>query len=135
MADAFALRADLEGTVGEGDEQRPRFQGASFSLLDGSTYNIADALANGGGKIVTDDTMLAAFLAEQPALKRVAIGGDEPSSTSFDAMPRRALLEQPEAKGIDRATSMPVDELRERMVRAQHGQDPNEPLDGEEASS
>ena len=76
---AFALRADLEGTVeitnADGQtEEVPKFTGAVLAVGDGDLH-VRDELERGGGVIVCqeNDQVLIDLLDAYPALKRTSV--------------------------------------------------------------
>jgi hypothetical protein len=78
MAEAYALRAEYEGTIKSTDDDEnevevDKFRGASFALPDGRTFNIAERLKDGGGTIVTDDPLEITYLDDVRVLKKVAV--------------------------------------------------------------
>jgi hypothetical protein len=134
MAEAFALREDHTGEItAPGDDgndvTRPLFQGATFSLPDGTLFDVGQALADHGGVIATDEPALIAGLRDMPALKSIAVPDGADLVTSYESRPVAALLELPAARSITGASGMKKDELIARIKLADTGRDPNGELE------
>jgi hypothetical protein len=134
MAEAFALRAEYEGTQESLDEdgnpvQVDKFRGASLALETGETFDIAAQLADGDGTIVTEDPTLTELLRNHPALKTVGVPDGHPTVTPLASMSMSVLREQPEYQSVTGAGSMRKDEVVYRMTLARAGEDPNVELE------
>lgn len=134
MAEAFALREDHTGEITAPDDNgndvtRPLFVGATFSLPDGTLFDIGQALADHDGVIATEEQALIAGLADNPALKRVPVPDGAELVVSYGNRPMAALLGLPAASAIQGAGGLKKDELVARLRLADAGKDPNGPLE------
>lgn len=130
MAEAFALREEYTGTVtgldDDGEEITvDKFRGASIAMRDGSTFDVALALEEGDGVIVSDDPMLIVHLEHAGFLKSVPVPDNAPKVTSLESLGVRQLRDTPEGKRITGIGGMNKDEIIERIERARRGADPN----------
>lgn len=118
---AYELREDFAGTTTvydeEGSEGReePVFQGGSFALLDGSTFDVGAKLEEGGGYIVVDDSQ--AFLVDvldgYPALKRTTAPAGAEAISGYEHRNKAELKQLAATRGL--ATGGTKDELVERL--------------------
>lgn len=138
MAEAFALVDEYAGTIAvkDGDDtvDVPKFRGASLSLPDGATFDVAEALQDGDGVIVTDDGHLAEHLRALGSLKTVPVPDGHPTVTPLAELTVTALRDMPEASQVTGAGRMKHAELVARIMRVRNGEDPNVELvdrDGE----
>lgn len=128
MAEAFALDEALKGTIDTDDGPVEKFRGASFSLPDGTTFDVAAALDAGDGVIVTEDGHLAEHLRALDCLHTTKVPDGHPTVTPLTEMSATALRDMPEANQVTGAGRMSKAELAARILRVRNGEDPNVPL-------
>ena len=134
MAEAFALRAEFQGTIDSFDDdgnpvQVEKFRGASFSLPTGETFDVAAELDKGGGVVATEDPMLAEHLRHSGFFKEAPVPDDAAIVTPLTSMSAAHLRALPEANQVNGAGRMPKDELAYRVTLARAGEDPNVDLE------
>lgn len=132
MAQAFALTAEYEGTVtgedGDGNEITvEKFRGATITLNDGTTLDVAQMLQEGDGVIVTDDPETAIALSWLDCLKQTAVPDTHPTLLPLQSRRMSDLLDMPEARALDKRPASKA-ELVTRIQLAQAGEDPNQEL-------
>lgn len=112
MSIAFALRAEYEGTVrqvvavtdGEpvhGDEV-PLFSGGVIGIGGDRSFDVREALTDGGGTIVVADVDegLITALDEYPPLKRVPVPENAEAIDPYVGMSREALRDEAQRRGL-----------------------------------
>lgn len=72
--------------------------GGSVTLRDGSTLDVASALVNGGGVIVSDDEHVNDTLDGYAPLKRVPVPADR---IGYDGMKKSELVDEIERRNAD----------------------------------
>lgn len=92
----------------------PELFGGSISTPDGMSWNVGDALKDGGGVIVTNDDFLKAALDAYEPLKRAVVpatgepvtldqtfGDVEGASVDYSSMLKDDLVREATTRGID----------------------------------
>jgi hypothetical protein len=118
---AFALRAEHEGTVQQGDEQVPKFGGGVLFVGDGD-FHLRDELDAGDSVItvpITDDALIS-ILDALPVFKRVPAPANPKKVVSpYDRRSIEALRFDAELRGLRQAGSL----SKARLVRALQAHD------------
>lgn len=101
-ATAFTLREDYAGTVDQAGEQVPAFTGGLISIDEDRDLDLREALDEGNGFIVIDDSdgALELALIEVPVLKRVPVPEGADVRNPWLERNVRALRAEAKRRGI-----------------------------------
>lgn len=104
MSIAYGLRAEYEGTVEQDGAQVPRYLGGLIALGEGRDLDVAQALRDGAGTIVIEetDTLAVVALDAYAPLKRVpAHDADATIPSQYADRPVADLRADLRARGLD----------------------------------
>lgn len=104
---AYALRDGIDADL----------FGGSVTNRDGTTFDVAAALAEGGGQIVTDDPSLIDALDTYEPLKHVTVPEE---ARGYDAMSKDELIGVANDQGIELPERATKEQIKSTLVAADH---------------